>query len=374
MFILCLICVVTSKLDKIYEIVSTLKQDKNSKVGSKLSNTDYFCFAATTLDWPEEEDSDADRIVSGVVTYTTNLQKQAVDSNDISETKIVQPESRTFLKTLCEDLVKEEDRDKLTFGGGEDVTSSFLEYATLLQHSPMQEPYQVTGKTDATLMFCECPILVWEDKNLEQDLSNKAHCAQLLAELKGFAEKFKKHMRIEAPVMAGILTSGLSWRFAFRVFNDGAARFMITNIVKVSSNVCKSLAEVADCIDRSQITVVANMLVRCMKISMNLIDIIKECNKKFFVVSFEYGRGSDEGDDEADEDRDESDDDRKKDGDPPVEDFDKKINFSVQTSSKRQSNMSTKRAPFARLNENMLLTQENLFKHNLRSDTHGLFW
>lgn len=356
------------------EILSIIKRERGRKKGSKLSSEDFLCFAATTTGWVNYENADVVRIRDHVVKHTKALQEKAVTSGDMSELRTVQPLSRALLKSLYECLLKQDDRDNLTFGGGEESTSSFLNYNTLLRHSLTEDLYEVNGKADATVMFCECPILVWEDKKLREALCQVSHSAQVLAELKGFAEKFKDHMGVEAPIIAGILTSGLAWRFVFRVFSDGTVRFLTTKVAKVSSEVCGCEDEIEHCIDEDQATIVANMLLHCVTVSMNLIDIIKERTNVCIPPSFAYERGGDDGDDEADEDRDESDDDRKKDEDRLVTDFKKKVSFRVQTASKQKSNMSTKRAPFVTLSENTLLTRENLYKHDLGNDTRGLFW
>ena len=361
------------------EIMSAIKQIRvNKKLGSNLSNDDFSCFATTILDWVNLEDKNYDAVQiirDRVIEYTKTLQGCAIDLKDTAEVRIVQPQSRALLQSLYEKLLEMDDRSQVELRYAGESTSSFLEYSTILQTPSSDKQYEVTGKTDATLMLGESPILVWEDKNLCEVLYKRSHCAQLLAELKGFAEKFKNLMGIEPPLMAGVLTSGLTWRFAFRIFRNGHVNFVMTDVAQVSRKVCDIKDEIEHCIDISQVCIVSNMLLHCINASKHLIGIVKKRKKEIARLTFADELDDDDGDDdEADEDHDDSDDGRKKNLDTVVTDFNNKVNLGVQTSSKQKSNTHTKRAPFVTLNENTLLTRENLYKHNLGNDTRRLFW
>ncbi len=90
------------------------------------------------------------------------------------------------------------------------------------------ETFKISGESDAVIFYNNTCVFVWEDKNLDKTLTTANEKGQIIAEVKGFAEAFKKATRVEPTVFPGVLTSGVVFSISRYIFRNGGSSLHLT--------------------------------------------------------------------------------------------------------------------------------------------------
>ena len=247
-------------------------------------------------------------------------------------------------------------------------------------------PVCVKGQSDISLYYNNVCILVWEDENLDLDLSKPNAQAQIHVEVDAFAAYFKKRILAEPLEFYGISTSGLVWSFCIRSYKEGLSSFILTEPISTTkttpletvnedeneekeqiSEVVKSQNPLESLINEENLIIAANCLVKLLMSCENLIKKIDERLK----IGKATGIDMKESDEQDDFDQDAED----ENNDEDTEDISKQLtraklskNGPSQASTTIKGEHGTKsstngRKVFGALSLNTL-TEENLFVHN----------
>jgi len=209
----------------IAEILSLLRQTnaRTAKNGSKLSLSVYNALnvVSSTLSMVAEEEISS--IDTQTLSQCSDLLRRYADvmrdhkmNNQLHEVTYVQPHSYQLIKDLFEVMIPQY-YDRLQFIWKEKVLTN---YGTSIKLSD-EKWVDVKGETDISVYYRDVCIFVWEDKNLSNTLNTPEEMCQIVVEVKGFAEKFKSTIGVEAQQFSGVETSGLVWTFCSRYFNEG---------------------------------------------------------------------------------------------------------------------------------------------------------
>lgn len=187
----------------------------------------------------------------------------------IAEVEHVQPLSFEFFQELFKIVLNSAQFAQLTFAGKLGKEEMKVEgcstcYNTLINVG--DECVRVSGETDLSVFYCGACLFVWEDKNLNQTLETPKEKGQILVEVKACGEMYKVRTGVEAPVIFGVETSGLNWRFCYRSYESGQHTMHLSNPISAIDTDNVIIDEVVDILTVS--------LIRCVSESVSLMKLI----------------------------------------------------------------------------------------------------
>ena len=150
--------------------------------------------------------------------------------NKVDEVLYVQPRSLQLLNDLCKTVLPRHFK-KLSFFTKK-TNANATAYDMLLTTD--DGAVFVNGQSDISLCYNNVCIFVWEDKNLDLDLSKHNAQAQIHVEVDAFAANFKKRILAEPLEFYGILTSGLFWSFCVRSYKECFSSFILTEPISTT--------------------------------------------------------------------------------------------------------------------------------------------
>ena len=164
----------------------------------------------------------------------TEDSKARVAKDEVEEVKFVQPRSKVLL-TECSRLIITNVCKADVFSGVKVVckkdSDARIKYRTTLALDD-GNIITVTGETDESLEYKDICIMPWEDKNLSGiKLTEAQPKAQILAEMKGKAEAFFKHINCEPQQYWAVLTTGILWSFKLRIYKEGHTTNFSTEVL-----------------------------------------------------------------------------------------------------------------------------------------------
>jgi hypothetical protein len=336
------------------------------KNGSELTSTEYTAInpiiqdPLAYFDFNNNDSKVDENIINScfelVNEYIQNNIEHLNKKNKTNELDDVQPFSLKLIQNLCRIILPKYVR-YLSFGGkGFD---SSISYSTDIITS--NQLLTIKGKTDESILYKGICIFAWEDKNILQNLDKVKHKTQVLMEIKGFSELFKKSVSVEPKTFIGILTNGTSWIFAVREFMDGMGRYILLDQISAKE-------------EKENINIISKMIVYCLINCKKSIDLIDQ-NLNKMKMNYDYSDINDFNDDADGDNNDDNDDDN--DNFRKGNDHMKKLTQSIKgvSISKKKSETKSKNVTGKKVvNSNArkvlgeldinIITNENIILHN----------
>ena len=342
------------------------KKKTSTKYGSSLNEECVQTFSAPMIPGHLIQKYDTDchflSVLSLVREYTFKM-ADLVGEGKTAEVENVQPVSLKLFRAII--LIVLSEYGELLRFECKGTSLSDTKYSTIL--TPPGKVVTVRGETDTTMLYCQIPIGLWEDKILGKDGTTPKEIGQGLAEVKGMGERFHLHNGAQAPKFCGVFTTGLTWAVTYRTYEDGSVLFSRT----VPITTWNKEAHVPD---ENGLIIVTSLLLSSLHSAKKLIEIIDDRLRKTTSVKDDKddgdsdggvggdggGGGGDGGGDSGDGG------DRGSVGKALSNSFSKMSTRKATTSGVKKSNRNggRKRTPLGPINMNSIITFENMAKHN----------
>ena len=289
-------------------MISPIVQKVKSKVGSELGKTEVECFDKSFLPTadlaeyvlpthliPEEYQF----VYRMVLEYTQEMIDIGKQKNVNEETHIHPP---TF--KLMQDLVKHFlSAHEVEFFEKSLTGTVEIGYETSLRTRKGVLP--VTGETDQLICIGGVPVGNVEVKNLCMPCNTPTEIGEILAEDKGFAERYRRRVGVEPRLFPSVLVSGQRWVFVDRSFGEGGEQYLLFPALVTFE--LETVGEGAVYkVDESSVEMVSRMLMRMMHAMEKLIEAIGTTRKRMYDVyaASEDTEGEGDGCDESSDDED----------------------------------------------------------------------
>ena len=212
---------VVAKLETLIEALTVKPQSASSIVSKeyegvfKFGNFGLDQFHSILPDYDTISYSEIEKLVED---YTQEILESKALGN-VLETIYMQPLSCKLIKHLLDISFT---KDEVSYECERPFSCRYL-----------NKPY--TGKTDHAIVPAsqEAAILVWEDKNMNLDLSKKGEkhsdLCQVAVEIYAEVDKFNYKYNYKPKSFCGVLTNGTSWFLVAYLFNHGIVQWRHCN-------------------------------------------------------------------------------------------------------------------------------------------------
>jgi hypothetical protein len=254
---------VLNRLDNIQESISHVFNRMKSKHGSQLGKSEVACFARATVAMNNELLPYVENLISDdncQYAYTetrkyTEIMMGHVVAERTAEIPYVQQPTFALMKLLTAHIIPD-----LQFFE-KDSCAIEIRYSIQLE-TPSAEILPVTGETDQLIAAGEIPLGNVVVKNLDVTCTAPNEIGEMLAENKGFAERYKRILGIEPHAFPSVLVSGRRWAFVDRLFvyNERYIQFPVLETFDVITTTAGAPCECI--IYERNLMMVSRMLVR----------------------------------------------------------------------------------------------------------------
>ena len=253
---------VLNRLDNIQESISHVIKRMKSKHGSKLGNSEVACFARAKVAMnellPYVENLTSDDNCQYAYTETrkyTEIMMANVVAKRTAEIPYVQQPTFALIKLLTAHIIPDLQFFEKDSGAIE------IRYSIQLE-TPSAEILPVSGETDQLIAAGEIPLGNVEVKNLDVTCTAPNEVGEILAEDKGFAERYKRILGIEPNVFPSVLVSGRRWTFVDRLFRNNE-RYIQFPVLETFNVITTTAGAPCECImNEPNLMMVSRMLVR----------------------------------------------------------------------------------------------------------------
>jgi len=349
---------VLNRLDNIQESISHVVKRIKTKNGSQLGKSEVACFARATVAMnellPYVENLTSDYNYQYVYTEArkyTEIMMGHVVAQRIAEIPYVQQPTFALMKLLTAHIIPDLQFFEKDNGAIE------IKYCIVLQ-TLSAELLPVNGETDQLIATGEIPLGNIEVKSLDMTCTTPKEIGEILAEDKGFAERYKRILGIEPHVFPSVLVSGRRWAFVDRLFLDGD-RYIHFPVLE-TFDVTTTSGTPCECkINEPNLMMVSQMLVRMIYSIRDLARITRKRKLQLFSHAAADDDKEEQNSDEPSDDDDDDDDENA--DDPPLKKRAAGSSVTARGIHNTKANGSREKGKHS---QSSSLTMANVFQHD----------